>query len=253
MGARDRANAKATDWATRLTARLSTQDALRISSAMLSSVDEVSRQRWDAAKTRAAATSGTLRPERIDALTKSFQLELGAAGAAAGAAAAAPMVGTVATLSTTAAELAWFTARAGDLILTIAAIHGRPDPTVDERRAWVLAVLLYGSSARDEFARTLNEASTGVVPAVGRQVPVTTLQTANRLMSRVFVRRYGTKRGLVALGRLLPIGIGAAIGGTANYLTIRTLARHADQFFARLPYSAIEVDSQDITGRQLDP
>lgn len=252
MGARDRANAKATEWATRLAARLTPADALRISSAMLRSVDEVSRQRWEAAKARAAATPGALRPEKIDALTSSFQRELGLAGAAAGAAAAAPMVGTLTTLASTGAELAWFTARAGDLILTIAAIHGRPDPTVEERRAWVLAVLLYGSSARDEFARTLNEASVGITPAVGRQIPVTTLQAANRLMSRVFVRRYGTKRGLIALGRALPIGIGAVIGGSANYLAIRTLARHADQFFARLPYSAIDADSTDITGRQLD-
>ena len=251
MGARDRANGKAAEWTTRLAARLSTQDALRISSTMLASVDEVSQHRWVAAKARAAATPDALRPEKIDALTKSFTRELGAAGAAAGAAAAAPMVGTVATITSTAAELAWFTARAGDLILTIAAIHGRPDPTVEERRAWVLAVLLYGSSARDEFARTLNEASVGIAPTVGRQIPVTTLQTANRLMSRVFVRRYGTKRGIIALGRMLPIGIGAVIGGTANYLTIRTLARHADQFFARLPYSAIDADSTDITGRAI--
>jgi len=115
----------------------------------------------------------------------------------------------------------------------------------------VLAVLLYGSSARDEFARTLNEASVGLAPTVGRQIPVTTLQTANRMMSRLVVRRYGTRRGLVALGRALPIGIGAVIGGSANYVTIRTLARHADEFFARLPYSAIDAASTDITGREL--
>lgn len=252
MGARDRANATATEWAARLAARLSTGDALRISSTVLTSIDEVSQQRWEAAKARAAATPGALRPEKIDALASAFQRELGLAGAAAGAAAAAPVVGTAATLATTMAELAWFTARAGDLILTIAAIHGRPDPTIEERRAWVLAVLLYGSSARDEFARTLNEVSVGVAPTAGRQIPVTTLQAANRLMSRAIVRRYGTTRGVVALGRLLPIGIGAAIGGTANYLTIRALARHADQFFARLPYSAIDADSTDVTGRQME-
>lgn len=250
--ASDRAAAKATEWATRLSARFSTQDALRVSSAMLASVDDISQQRWEAAKARASATPGTVRPEKIDAITRSFTRELGAAGAAAGAAAATPMVGPVATLASITAELAWFTARAGDLILTIAAVHGRPDPTVEERRAWVLAVLLYGSSARDEFARALNEASTGVVPSVGRQIPVASLQTANRVMSGLYVRRYGAKRGMVAVGRMLPIGIGAVIGGSANYLTIRTLARHADQFFSRLPYSSIEADSVDITGRQLD-
>ena len=242
----------ATDWATRLAARLSTGDALRISSAMLASVDEVSQHRWEAAKARAATTAGSLRPEKIDAVTSSFTRELDLEASAAGAAAAGPVVGTVTTLASAMAELAWFTARAGDLILTIAAIHGRPDPTVEERRAWVLAVLLYGSSARDEFARTLNEASIGVAPTVGRQIPVTTLQVANRMMSKMFVRRFGTKRGLVALGRLMPIGLGAAIGGAANYVTIRTLARHADQFFARLPYSAIDAVSTDVTGRQLD-
>jgi hypothetical protein len=65
------------------------------------------------------------------------------------------------------------------------------------------------------------------------------------------LRRYGTRRGLIALGTALPIGIGAAFGGGANYRAIRNLARDADAFFARLPYSAIDVDSTDITDRRL--
>lgn len=245
------ADARVADWVQRALGRVRPEDLERVSRAMLSSIDHASRHRWDAAKERATSVPGELRPERIGAVSAMFARELGAAGAAAGAAAAAPMVGTAATLAATGAELAWFTGRAGDLILTIAAIHGRPDPTVDERRAWVLAVLLYGSSARDEFARTIQQASTGVLPTLDRQLPVATLQTANRVMSRMFVRRFGTRRGLVALGRALPIGIGAAIGGTANYVTVRKLARDADAFFARLPYSAIDVDSTDVTGREL--
>lgn len=251
MAMRDRVNQRATAWATRVASRLAPDDLVRLSTTMLDTIDEVSEQRWEAAKERAAATPGDIRPDKIDALTRSFSRELGAAGAAAGAAAAAPGVGTMATLAATTAELGWFTARAGDLILTIAALHGRPDPTVDERRAWVLAVLIYGSSARDEFTSTINQASTGLDP-VSRRLPLTTLQTANRLMSRTLVRRYGTRRGLVALGRILPVGIGAAIGGSANFVAIRSLAQSADEFFARLPYSAIDVDSRDITGRELD-
>lgn len=252
MAVRDRANAKATEWATRLIARLGPEDAERISKSMLASIDEVSRNRWEAAKVRSAGLPGDIRPEKLAALTNSFSRELGAAGAAAGALAIAPTVGTAATLAATTAELGWFTARAGDLILTIAALHGRPDPTVDERRAWVLAVLIYGSSARDEFARTLQQASSGVSPvSADLKLPLATLQMANRLMSRRLLRRYGTRRGMIALGTALPIGIGAMIGGSANYLAIRTLARHADEFFARLPYSAIDVDSIDITGREL--
>jgi hypothetical protein len=246
-------NAKAGEWATRLAGRVSAEDAMRISQRMLDAIDEVSGNRWQAAAQRAAALPGDVRPEKVKALTDSFARELGAAGAAAGAAAAAPAVGTAATMMAVTAELGWFTARAGDLILTMAAIHGRPDPTVDERRAWVLAVLIYGSSAKDGFARAVNEVTSGVAPGVDRRIPLATLQAANRLMSRALVRRYGSRRGLVALGRMLPIGIGAVIGGSANYVAIRTLARNADQFFARLPYSAIDVDSTDVTGRLLEP
>jgi hypothetical protein len=250
-GSTMRARTSAADWTARLAARLDPDEVLRISESVLASIDEVASRRWDAATRRAEALPGTVRPEKVAALTGSFSRELGAAGAAAGAAAAAPTVGTAATLLATTAELGWFTARAGDLILTIAALHGHPDPTVDERRGWVLAVLIYGSSARDGFVHAIDQASIGLPALSNHRLSLTTLQTANRLMARSLLRRYGSRRGLIAVGRALPIGIGAAIGGSANYLAIRALARNADGFFARLPYSAIDVDSVDVTGLQL--
>ncbi len=239
------------DWAPRLAARINPADAEWIAQRVMASVDEVSAKRWDAAVRRAAALPGDIRPEKVKSLVDSFARELGAFGAGAGAAAAAPAVGTAATILATTAELAWFTTRAGDLILTIAALHGRPDPTVEERRAWLLAVLIYGGSARDGFAKAINQATTGTTLATNNRVPLATLQTANRLMSRLLLRRYGARRGVVALGTAVPLGLGAVIGGSANYLAIRALGRHADAFFARLPYSAIDVDSTDVTGRLL--
>jgi hypothetical protein len=241
-------------WAARLTARVDAADLERLATGILGTIDEVSSNRWEAAVRRAAAQPGRIRPEKIKSLTDSFAREVSAAGAAAGAVAASPAFGTTATLFTATAELAWFTARAGDLILTIAALHGRPGPTVDERRAWLLAVLIYGGSARDEFARAVNEASTCMV-AVGpdRRVPIGALQLANRVMSKALFRKYGARRGLAVVGRMIPLGIGAVIGATANYAAIRSLARNADEFFARLPYSAIDVDSFDVTGRAVAP
>jgi hypothetical protein len=235
-----------------MAARLRPEDAERLSRRMLEAIDDVSANRWEAAKRRADQLPGRIRPERIDALTRSFSRELGAAGAAAGAAAIAPAVGTGATLLTAVAELGWFTARAGDMILTIAAVHGRTDPSVEERRAWVLAVLIYGSTAKEGFNRAIGEATDGGAPAVHQRLPIATLQLANRLMSRSMLQKYGTRRGLIALGTALPIGIGAVFGGGANYRAIRKLARDADAFFARLPYSAIDVESSDITDRRLD-
>jgi hypothetical protein len=241
-------------WASRFATRVDAAELERLATGILGTIDEVSSNRWEAAVKRAADQPGQIRPEKIKALTDSFAREVSAAGAAAGVVAASPAFGTAATLLTATAELAWFTARAGDLILTIAALHGRPDPTVDERRAWLLAVLIYGGSARDEFARAVNEASTGMV-AVGsdRRLPIGALQLANRAMSKALFRKYGTRRGLAAVGRMIPLGIGAVIGAAANYTAIRSLARNADEFFARLPYSAIDAESTDVSGRAIAP
>jgi hypothetical protein len=111
-------------------------------------------------------------------------------------------------------------------------------------------VLIYGGSARDEFTRAVNEASTGMTP-VGpeRMLPLSVLQLANGVMAKALFRKFGARRGAVAVGRMIPLGIGALIGATANYTAIRALARNADEFFARLPYSAIDADSTDVTDR----
>ena len=228
--------------------QLNPADVERLAQSMVATIDQVSSSRWDAAVTRAAGLKGDVRPEKMKSLTDSFARELGAFGAGAGAAAATPAIGTTITLMAATAELAWFTARAGDLILTVAALHGRAEPTVEERRAWLLAVLIYGGSAREGFTRALNEANTGLRPATGARLPITTLRTVNRLLTPQLVRRYGARRGAIALGTALPLGIGAIIGGSANYIAVKALAGHADEFFARLPYSAIDATAIDITG-----
>lgn len=232
--------------------RLATVDAEAIAKALLAGVETATSSRWDAAVERANGLPGDLRPEKIRALTKSFSRELAAVGAAAGLAAAAPVVGTAATLMTATAELSWFTARSGDLIMTIAALHGRPTPTPEERQAWVLAVLIFGSTARQGLTGIANQVGAGIGASVGDVSPsrlsLATLRAMNNTMSRLIVRRYGARRGAIALGTALPLGVGAVVGGGANYVAIRKLATQADAFFAHLPYSSIEVSGIETAG-----
>lgn len=205
----------------------------------MSGIDKATEHRWEAAVERAAALPGAVRPQKVKALTDGFARELATVGAATGAAAASPVVGTGATLLAATAELAWFTARSGDLILTMAALHGRTAPSLDERRAWVLAVLIFGSSAREGFSSTAKQLGLEL-DQPNQRLPLGTLRAINGLLGNKLLRRYGTRRGAIAIGTALPLGIGAAIGGTANYSAVRALARNADRFFSRLPYSTIE-------------
>ncbi len=236
------------DAARRLTARLAKMDPEALSQLFLSGIETASSARWEAAVARAAELPGDVRPEKLRALSTAFARELGVVGAATGMAAAAPAVGTAATMMAATVELSWFTARAGDLILTIAALHGRPTPTIEERRAWVLAVLIFGSTARQGLTGVANDMGAGLSEANPNRLAITTLRATNGAMSRLVLRRYGTRRGAIALGTALPLGIGAFVGGSANVIAVRRLAAQADAFFARLPYSSIEATSTEPAG-----
>jgi len=234
--------------AAKLNERLATMDTEAISKALLSGIETATTARWEAAVERASTLPGQLRPDKIKSLSTSFSRELAAVGAAAGLAAAAPAVGTAATLMAATAELSWFTARSGDLIMTIAALHGRPTPTLEERQAWVLAVLIFGSTARQGLTGIANQLGAGIGDVNPSRLSLATLRAVNGSMSRMIVRRYGTRRGAIALGTALPLGIGALVGGGANYVAIRKLATEADAFFAHLPYSSIEVSGIESAG-----
>jgi len=230
--------------------RFAAMDLETAAQVLLSGVEKAAGARWEAAVARAAELPGDVRPDKIRALSDSFARELGAVGAAAGIAAATPVVGTAATIMAATAELGWFTARSGDLILTIAALHGRPAPTVDERRAWVLAVLIFGSTARQGFASVANQMGAGLggENAKKTNLTLTTLRAVNGSLSRMVVRRYGARRGAIALGTALPLGVGAVFGGGANYVAVRRLVKQADSFFAHLPYSSIEATAIEVSG-----
>ncbi|MEV4134189.1 hypothetical protein AB0J72_18710 [Dactylosporangium sp. NPDC049742] len=62
----------------------------------------------------------------------------------------------------------------------------------------------------------------------GRQVvakvPTETLRQINRILGRNFITRYGTKQGIIVLGRVAPFGIGAVTGGGAS-LAVRAARR----------------------------
>ena len=54
----------------------------------------------------------------------------------------------------------------------------------------------------------------------------------NQKIGRKLLAKYGSKRGGAALGRLIPFGVGAVVGGTFNYLTLQRFARAADDYFS---------------------
>jgi hypothetical protein len=206
----------------------------RIGTTVLSSVDTAVDLRWDKARLTAASTTGSVE-ERVAQVRRVYARELATVGAAAGGTAALPAVGTAGVLATTVAEFGYFTMRIADLILAIAAIHGHTEATVEQRRAWVLSIMAFGDGAASGFTKVAGELGKGLGEKLTRRISAESLMRINKTVGRTIVTKYGTKRGAIALGRALPFGIGAVIGGTANYASARVIASQANRFFAQLP------------------
>lgn len=220
-----------------------------VGKAVLKAVDRAVDERWDRARQMAAEAEGVTVEQRTRSIAKRFRRELAAAGAASGAVAAAPGIGTGAAAGALVADLGWFAMRATDLIMAYGAAQGHLDSTPEERRAWVLSILAFGERAADEFAELLTEVDSGVtiagVTIGGERVSarlaglagsdaatLDALRRVNTSLASTVVSRYGSRRTVLAVGKLLPFGVGAVVGGTANYTLIRVIGSQARKFFA---------------------
>ncbi|MEM8924019.1 MAG: EcsC family protein [Actinomycetota bacterium] len=214
-----------------------------IGKAILRGVDAAVDQRWEAALDRAAKADGDTLDDRVQSAASAFSREITSVGAATGAAAAVPGLGTASAVSILAAEVGWFAFRATDLIMTVGALYGHTNSTPEERRAWVLSVLAFGEEAAEEFAELLKGVNSDVTVRTGKVgtvmagvlqgdvVTVDALRRINTTLAAQVASRYGSRKGAAWLGRLLPFGIGAVVGGTANWALVRGLRHQTITFF----------------------
>lgn len=202
----------------------------RLSELLFQAIDVAAEHRWEPALRRAAAHSHLSVDEQVDAVVRSFQVELSGVGSLMGGMAAIPAAGTTFKLSTSFVDIGWATGRLADMILTIAAVHGHDWASVEDRRMWIVTVLAYGDGAAAVGSKLAAEAGKGLGKKATKSVSTKTLKKVNAAFGRTIVTKYGTKRGVIALGTALPFGIGAAIGGGANFLVTRSVGRHADAF-----------------------
>jgi len=64
-----------------------------------------------------------------------------------------------------------------------------------------------------------------------KHFPGKILQAINRKVGATVLTKYGTKRGAVALGRIIPLGVGVLIGGGFNYFTMKRFMNSAIRMF----------------------
>jgi hypothetical protein len=174
--------------------------------------------------------------EIVTKLEKQYIAAVMASGAAVGSAAAVPGVGTLAALSAVAGETVVFLEATALFVLAVAEVHGIPAEHRERRRALVLSVLV-GEDSKNAIADLIGPGRTsGAWLSDGAAtLPLPAVSQLNTRLLRYFVKRYTLRRGAIMFGKLLPVGIGAVVGGVGNRLMGKRIIKHARAAFGSPP------------------
>lgn len=172
----------------------------------------------------------------VGKLEKHYLAAVMASGAAVGSAAAFPGLGTLAAMSAVAGETVVFLEATALYVLAVAEVHGIPAEHRERRRALVLAVLV-GEDSKRAIADLIGSGRTsGAWLADGAAtLPLPAVSQLNSRLLKYFVKRYTLKRGAIAFGKLLPVGIGAVVGGVGNRLMGKRIVANARKAFGNPP------------------
>jgi hypothetical protein len=174
--------------------------------------------------------------EIVTKLEKHYLAAVTASGAAVGSAAAFPGVGTLVALSAVAGETVVFLEATAVFVLAVAEVYGIPADHRERRRALVLAVLV-GEDGKRAVADLVGPGRTsGAWLSDGAaSLPLPAVAQLNSRLLRYFVKRYTLKRGAIAFGKMLPVGIGAVIGGVGNRMMGKRIIANARAAFGPPP------------------
>ena len=187
----------------------------------------------------------------IALLEKQFLLAVGASGGAVGAAAAAPAVGTGVAVALTTSEVATFFAASAAFSLAVAEVHGIAVEDTARRRALVVATVL-GEQGATTVGTETGLGTRAWAKGLLINMPTTTIRRVNTALARRLVRRQAARQGALALGRLVPFGIGAVIGVTGARALGRTVVTGAQQAFGPPPTHFPRVIEVVAAARDLD-
>ena len=172
--------------------------------------------------------------EIVVSLERQYLAAVTTLGMTSGAAATVPGVGTGVGLALNLAEVATFIEASAVFALAVAEVHGVRVDELERRRTLVVAVLL-GKSGSAFVQKAAGRTGPYWGRSLVKAVPMTTIDAINRVLGPRFVTKYGTKQGVLVLGRELPFGMGAVIGGAGNAVLGRATIAGARRAFGPAP------------------
>lgn len=206
------------------------QNALKIAKSFPSeatdlSIEELFEKAFIPAKEVAVAQVARIRErnpqinqkELMKKLERRYISEVISSGTTSGAAAAAvPGVGTLATHGMTMGGAGVFLTSTIVYVYSMLQSVNAQLEDIDHERALVLTILA-GGPASQTVSKIAERVGGHWSKKLLKKIPGSALKPINRLLGQNFVTKVGRKQGIVILGEVIPIGIGAVIGGSLSF------------------------------------
>jgi hypothetical protein len=188
-----------------------------------------------------AQKPGATPDEVVRILERRYLAAVTTGGAAVGASAVLPAVGVATSLALSAVETAGFLEASALFAQSVTEVHGIA--VTDPERARALVMTLVLGSAGSDLVKQLAGQAAGVAPArsafwgetITKSLPTTAVRGIAGELQKTFLKRFAVAAGGSAIGRAIPFGIGAVVGGTGNHLLGRRIVNGTRQAFGPAP------------------
>ncbi len=154
--------------------------------------------------------------ELISFVNKFYLGTVTATGAGAGAAAIVPNF--VVQVPAAIADLATFLEASILYTLMVAKIHDLNVEDAERRRLLVTSVLAGNAVATRVLEPLIGRTAPYWGKAIVNSIPMTAIKSANKVLGPWFITKWGTKQGVLVLGKQVPLAIGVGIGAGGNHL-----------------------------------
>lgn len=180
-------------------------------------------------------------PSEVADLLRSHYVNLTTGGGAAvGATAVVPGLGTGAALGLAAVETGGFLEMSALYAQSLAELHDMQVKNPARANALVMGLML-GSTGKDlvkQFSQQVDggpSLHTNFASLVTTQLPTALIDPLVRKLRKKLIRTYAARTGGSIVGRALPFGVGAVVGGTANRIMANKVAKNARTAFGAMP------------------
>lgn len=170
--------------------------------------------------------------ELIATLNKTVIGAVTVTGAAAGAAAIVPN-GAV-QIPAGIADFLAFTEASVLYVLSLAEVHGL-DPEDLERRKLLVMTVMLGDGAVGVLDKVIGKSGKYWAKLIVDKTPMPAINAANKILGPRFITKYGTKQGVLVLGKQVPLGVGVVLGGGGNAAFAWATTKSAKKVFGSAP------------------